>query len=66
VYALAYWQRACAKAMLEQESDALEDIKMAIKLTESLKDEMINEVYFEKLKCNHEFLALIKENDSII
>ena len=63
-YALAYWQRACAKAMLEQESEALEDIKMAISLTDSLKDEVANEIYFEKLKSNHEFLALIEEMDS--
>ena len=60
-YALAYWQRACAKAMLEQESEALEDIKIAIDLTESLKEEIINEVYFEKLKSNLEFRALIED-----
>jgi len=64
-YALAYWQRACAKAMLGQENDAIEDIKMAIKLTDSLKDEIADEVYFEKLKSNHEFLALMEETDSM-
>ena len=60
-YALAYWQRACAKAMLDQESDALEDIKMAINLTETLRDEISNEIYFEKLKSNHEFQSLIED-----
>lgn len=64
-YALAYWQRACAKAMLEQESEALEDIKMAIKLTDTLKDEIADEIYFERLKSNHEFLALMEETDSM-
>jgi len=64
-YALAYWQRACAKAMLEQESEALEDIKMAIKLTGSLKDEIVDEIYFEKLKSNHDFLSLMEETDSM-
>jgi len=65
-YALAYWQRACAKAMLEQESEALEDIKMAINLTETLKDEIPNEIYFEKLKSNHDFKALMEEIHSIV
>lgn len=60
-YALAYWQRACAKAMLDQESDALADIKLAINLSESLKEEIANEVYFEKLKSNNEFQTLIEE-----
>ena len=63
-YALAYWQRACAKAMLEQESEALEDIKIAINLSESLKEEMATEVYFEKLKSNDEFQTLIEEMNS--
>jgi len=62
-YALAYWQRACAKAMLEQESEALEDIRMALKLTDSLKDELTNEIYFEKLKSNPEFQTLIEDLD---
>lgn len=48
-YALAYWQRACAKAKLEKFEDAVEDIKLAIELTESLKEEVENEVYFENL-----------------
>ena len=65
-YALAYWQRACAKAMLDQESDALEDIKMAINLTETLRDEIPNEIYFEKLKSNHEFQSLIEDIDSTV
>ena len=64
-YALAYWQRACAKAMLGQENDAIKDIEMAIKLTDSLKDEIADEIYFEKLKSNHEFLALMEETDSM-
>ena len=63
---MTYWQRACAKAMLEQESETLKDIKTAIKLTDSLKDKITYEVYFEKLKSNHEFLALIEEVDSMI
>jgi len=65
-YALAYWQRACAKAMLEQESEALEDIKIAINLTETLKDEIPSEIYFEKLKSNHDFKALMEEIHSIV
>lgn len=64
MYALAYWQRACAEAMSGQESDALEDIKNAINITQSLKSEIASEVYFENLSSNHEFQALINEIDS--
>lgn len=64
-YALAYWQRACAKAMLDQESDALTDIKLAIDLSESLKEEIASEVYFDKLKSNTEFQTLIEEINSV-
>ena len=61
-YALAYWQRACAHAMLEQKSEALSDIKIAINLSESLKEELSSEVYFEKLKSNKVFQALLEES----
>ncbi len=64
-YALAYWQRACAKALLEQEDEALADIQVAISLTESLKDEIKNEVYFDKLRSNHMFQTLINDTDSL-
>ncbi len=49
-YALAYWQRACAKAKLDKAEEAVADIKLALELTESLKDEVMNEIYFENLK----------------
>jgi F0F1-type ATP synthase delta subunit len=60
-YALAYWQRACAKAKLEHYDDAVEDIKTAIELSESLSDEIESETYFENLKDNKKFKALLKE-----
>ncbi|MBW5290401.1 MAG: TPR repeat containing protein [Candidatus Ruthia sp. Asou_11_S2] len=58
-YALAYWQRACAKAKLGQHDDAVADIKLAIDLTDSLKTEVMNEIYFENLKNNKKFQVLI-------
>ncbi|BBB24219.1 conserved hypothetical protein [Isorropodon fossajaponicum endosymbiont JTNG4] len=57
-YALAYWQRACAKAKLGQHDDAVADIKLAIDLTDSLKAEVMNEIYFENLKNNKKFRVL--------
>ncbi len=58
-YALAYWQRACAKAKLKQHDDAVADIKLATDLTDSLKTEVMNEVYFENLKDNKKYQVLI-------
>ena len=60
-YALAYWQRACAKAKLENNDDAVVDIKMAIELSESLSEEIESETYFESLKDNPKFKALMKK-----
>ena len=64
-YALAYWQRACAKAKLEKFDEAVEDIKTAINLAESLKEEIQSESYFDSLKDNHSFQALIRKTESI-
>jgi tetratricopeptide (TPR) repeat protein len=57
-YALAYWQRACAEAKLDQTVQALADIKRAIELSGSLRGELANESYFESLKNNPEFIEL--------
>ncbi len=57
-YALAYWQRACAKAKLHLSFDAIEDIKKAIDLSSSWRDELANEVHFESIKNLPEFIAL--------
>jgi uncharacterized pyridoxamine 5'-phosphate oxidase family protein len=58
-YALAYWQRACAKAKLDLLDDAVDDILSAINLSETFKDELREEIYFEKLKGNEKFDALV-------
>jgi len=60
-YALAYWQRACAKSKLKQYDDAVADIKIAIDLSESLSDEIEDETYFESLKENSKFKTLMKK-----
>lgn len=57
-YALAYWQRACARAKLEQYPEALDDLKKAIELSGSLKSELANESYFEALRDIPEFQQL--------
>ncbi|MGB0722162.1 MAG: tetratricopeptide repeat protein [Gammaproteobacteria bacterium] len=57
-YALAYWQRACAKAKLEQYEEALEDIERALALSASLRDKLAGEVYFTGMREHAGFLAL--------
>jgi tetratricopeptide (TPR) repeat protein len=60
-YALAYWQRGCAKAKLGQHDDAIEDIKTALSLSSTLKEELVGESYFENLKENEGFQELIRD-----
>ncbi|WP_286234862.1 tetratricopeptide repeat protein [Thalassotalea sediminis] len=57
-YAFAYWQRACAKAKLDQKNEAIEDIKRAIDISAPLREELMGEIYFESLKGDDDFIAL--------
>ncbi len=59
-YALAYWQRACAKAEMNQPEDAIEDIKHALRLADNLREELDNEPYFKPLEHFEEF-GLLKQ-----
>ncbi|MCG8427649.1 MAG: hypothetical protein MI754_09865 [Chromatiales bacterium] len=58
-YALAYWQRACAKAELGRQSEAIEDVKVAIQLSETLVEEVENEKFFESLKSSQAFREMV-------
>jgi len=58
-YALAYWQRACAYAKLDKQTEALKDIEKALKLSDTLQDELLNEKHFENLHENKLFKTLI-------
>ncbi len=58
-YALAYWQRACAKAKLNQHVEAIDDIKTAINISATLKEELAGESYFSGLKRLPEFKELV-------
>ena len=62
-YALAYWQRACAKAKLNQPTDAVKDIQRALELSSSLKEELESEPYFASLKDHADYTALIDTLD---
>lgn len=59
-YALAYWQRACAHAKLEQYDSAIVDIKKAVSLSASLKDEISSEIYFANLQTLDAFQELLQ------
>jgi len=58
-YALAYWQRACAFAKLDKQTEALIDLEKAIELSDTLQDELLNEKHFENLHDNKSFKILI-------
>lgn len=58
-YAMAYWQRACAKAALNRPEDAIDDIEVAIGLSDALGEELCDETLFESLKGIERFDALI-------
>lgn len=58
-YSLAYWQRACAKAKLGHEDEAIDDLKIAIDLSETLKEEIANERHFENLRGNPRLTTLL-------
>lgn len=58
-YSLAYWQRACANAELERYSEAIEDIRRAIAISNPLFDKINDEEHFAKLQNFDEFKKLI-------
>lgn len=60
-YALAYWQRACAKVELGRLDEAVEDIRAATGLSEALREEVSTEDSFEKLKGYPAFQELLGE-----
>ncbi|GGW28164.1 tetratricopeptide repeat protein [Arenibacter certesii] len=61
-YALAYWQRACSYSKMDKQTEALNDIKKAIELSDTLEDELLNEKHFENLHDNKAFKSLISES----
>lgn len=62
-YGYAYWQRACANAALGNKDGAVQDIKLAIKMSPHLQHELGNEPAFEQLKGEEEFDALLLAQD---
>ena len=57
-YPLAYWQRACAYAKLDKQTEAIRDIEKAIELSDTLQDELLNEKHFNNLHNNKSFKLL--------
>jgi len=64
-YALAYWQRACAKSKLGNTDEAMEDLTAAINYEEHFKDEIQNEPYFKNLKSHSGFQMLVEKGEGI-
>lgn len=58
-YGYAFWQRACANAQLGNTSEAIIDLKTALRITPNLKDEIEHESSFEALKEAAEFQRLL-------
>lgn len=57
-YGLAYWQRACARAELGQPEEAIDDITVALELSDYLYQEILQEGFFESLQGHPRFRAL--------
>ncbi|WP_372762308.1 tetratricopeptide repeat protein [Pseudoalteromonas sp.] len=58
-YGYAYWQRACAYALIHEHADALADIKMALDLSPNLRNELLHESAFASLHDNDSFNAIV-------
>ncbi|MDX1365464.1 MAG: hypothetical protein R3243_14735, partial [Arenibacter latericius] len=63
-YALAYWQRACAYSQLDKQAEAIKDIKMAVELSDTLEEELLNEKHFENLHGNRSFSSLVPQTEA--
>lgn len=61
-YALAYWQRACAHAALNQLDSALDDLTIALEKSPALHSELANETMFEPLKGVEAFQNLLGQS----
>lgn len=58
-YGYAFWQRACANAQLGNKSEAIIDLKTALRISPNLKEETVHEPSFEPLTELDEFKRLI-------
>lgn len=58
-YGYAFWQRACANAQLGNKSEAIIDLKTALRISPNLKEETVHEPSFEPLTGLDEFKRLI-------
>jgi len=58
-YSFAYWQRACSKAELGMLDDAVDDIEIAIRLSEALREQLETEKSFFSLKGNERYDTLV-------
>lgn len=58
-YGYAYWQRACAYALIHKHADALADIKMALDYSPNLRNELLHESAFASLHDNDSFNAIV-------
>ncbi|MBB1371295.1 MULTISPECIES: TPR end-of-group domain-containing protein [Pseudoalteromonas] len=58
-YGYAYWQRACAYALIHEHADALADIKMALDYSPNLRNELLHESAFASLHDNQSFNEIL-------
>jgi tetratricopeptide (TPR) repeat protein len=58
-YGYAYWQRACAYALIHEHADAIADIKMALDYSPNLRNELLHESAFASLHDNDSFNTIV-------
>lgn len=62
-YAFAYWQRACAQAILGNHDLSLDDIRKALMLSPDLQDELNSEKALDSLRSREDFVALYPKSE---
>lgn len=58
-YGYAYWQRSCANAKLGHETEAIEDLKLALMKAPNLREEVQREPSFSKIRNLQSFKDIV-------
>jgi tetratricopeptide (TPR) repeat protein len=60
-YGLSYWQRACALVQIGLVEEGLRNIKIAVRISPTLRAELMREANFDIIHDNDDFKGLIGE-----
>jgi tetratricopeptide (TPR) repeat protein len=60
-YGLSYWQRACALVQIGLVEEGLRNIKIAVRISPTLRAELMREANFDSIHDNDDFKGLVGE-----